>query len=543
MKRKLICGITALAVLLLTMIPVLSQGLLGGVKVENFAFTLEDAQGNEAQEITAGGKITAEATLTNNTTTVQPYNMILEITDKGKKITMETASGSLLAGQAMPVTVSYTFSAGEADFSGYQAEVFLWADMYTMQPLSMKAAFGENSTKLYGFQIDGEQIVYPNENNEASFGVDFEYTGIPEITAIAENLGTQVTGPDVAIEEPTEAGQRLTYTLTAANGENQLWYLNLYRSNPVTDPRNADAKLTAINKVVGISNNNNHSATPVLSPAFDPDITEYTVLVIDPIMADAIILETVNPNATIVQKSKAGDTLTAENRTAAAVYEVTSADGNVKQEYTFTYQLVNRSSVTEGAGTYSLAMKNGLDPADPGQTDVWHWYSGDLQGEGTLMAGVYTNTSGGKSTMKKVRTIFEIDVTGIPDDVQNAAAIIPLTRLGSYNTATNIDLNIYKADLADGVTMDTLPEDAVYQCFGELLETFTVQLTPIPGNGSDAYIVPLDKDELLALKAAGKNLYIGVEIDESEGMAAEVRMKKPQNDGWTSPLYVRINYN
>lgn len=543
MKRKRICAITVVVVLSMVLIPVLAQSLLSEVKVEDFAFALVDAQGTETQTISAGAKITAAVRLTNTTTSEQPYNMILEITDKGKKIAIETATGKLQAGQGSPVSVSYTFSAEETDFSGYQAEVFLWADMYTMQPLSMKADFGVNSTRLHGFQIDGETMVYPGENNEASFGVDFGYVGVPEVNAIAENLGTQVSGPDAAIVEPTEAGQRLTYTLTAGNGESQQWHLNLYRANPATDPRNADANLISLNKVIGINSNNNHCATPMLTTDFEPDVTEYTVLVIDPVMVDSMTLETRNPDATITQKVSAKDTLSATNVTADSVYEVISADGSVKQEYTFTYQLVNKSSVTVGSGTYSMAMKNGIDPADPGKTDIWHWYSGDLQAEGTLMAGVYTNASGGKSTMKKVRTIFEVDVTGIPDDIQNASVVVPFTKLGSYNTATHVELNVYKAELGDGVTMETLEESAVYQSFTEQLATFPVTVTPIPGNGSDAYIVPIDKVDLLALKAAGKNLYIGVEIDEKDGNAAEIRMKKPNNDGWTSPLYVRINYN
>lgn len=541
MRKKFMCGVIAAATLLMALVPTLAQGLLGGVEVKDFAFQYVDAQGRESRTISAGGTITANVKLENNTNSSQSYSMILQVTDKGKKIAIETVEGTLPKGEAVPLEVSYTFSVEETDFSGYQANVFLWSDMNRMQPLSMKADFFENNTRLYGFRVDGEQLARPDQNNEASFAVDFEYTGIPKIIPIAENLGTEVTGPDVAVEEPTEAGQRLTYTLKAANGETQQWYLNLYRSNPLTDPRNADANLVSLDKVIGINSNNNHSATPMLTTAFDPDVTEYTVLVIDPVMADAMTLKTVNPDAAITQTASAKDTLSATNVTADSVYEVTSADGSVKKEYTFTYQLLNKNSFTVGSSTYSLAMKNGIAPDDAGAIDLWHnSYSGNLQGEGTLMAG-YDKL--GSSTIKKVRTVFEVDVTGIPDNIQNASVIIPFTKYTDLNTATNIILNVYKAELADGVTMETLEEGAVYQSFTEQLATFPVTVTAIPGNGSDAYIVPIDKDELLALKAAGENLYIGVEIDEKDRKTAEVRMKKPKNDGWASPLYVRINYN
>lgn len=539
MKKRMLCVVIAFATFFLIMVPSMAQGLIEGLEVKDFSFQLKNEKGELTETISAGGTITANVTLENQTDSAQPYEMILQITDKGKKIGASTVSGRILRNRTKTEILCFVFPAEETDFSGYTAELFIWRDMNGMQPISMKAELDSDNTGLYGFRIDGKEIIFADENSKAEFGFADTYTGIPDIQAISEDLSAQVSTTDTVLE-PTEGGQSLTYTIKAAGGAVKNWFLNIFRTNPKTDPKNANAQLL----LERIMLSNGYSVMPLLDKEFDPEVTEYTVYVpamgtimwSQHVMKEPVSLTSVNPNATVTQTAEALNALKSTS-SAAAVFNLTSEDGSKTKTYTFTYQLVGGYGFSPNSSTVATRGLNGMDADDTAPFDYWGSWFGYAQSQGILMDGEFDASKG---NVKNVRTLYEIEVSGIPENANNIMIGVPITRNEKNNPFI---LHVYQASLPEGKTaLSEVVKEDVHSCFGE-------QITAIPVSAmtavtADVYGVVLDKNAVLAAKDAGKKLYIGLEAEAIDNKLADIRL-----EGGTQPAtrdslkLVRLYYN
>ena len=242
-KRQLCVIITIISILCSACVPALAQGLIKEINIKDFSYALTDKDEKSATEFTAGGKLTATVTIENNSNDAQNYEFFMLVKNNDKKLDVGeagVAKGRILRGKSVTKSISFTFPENETDFSGYTVQSFILEDLNYMKPMSMKAEFGTTNTELYGFRIDGGDIIHPDSDNKVKYEVPLEYTGVPDIQVISKDLSVTVTYPSV-IPEPSETGDDLTFNI-AAGILTENYILNILRNNPA----NTDATLKTV---------------------------------------------------------------------------------------------------------------------------------------------------------------------------------------------------------------------------------------------------------------------------------------------------------
>ncbi|MBR3933847.1 MAG: hypothetical protein IKJ68_08090 [Clostridia bacterium] len=304
----------------------------------------------------------------------------------------------------------------------------------------------------------------------------------------------------------------------------------------------ACADLKSITLPMGVYNGN-YNEIGFLYPTFDKDITEYDVYTYTsgstnykPLSGFDLELATVN-SAAKVARTTDPDTALAET---AAVYTVTSADGNVTKDYKINYHSIEKD-------TNSLAItgyKNGLDNST-GSYIMWGYRLSDTQIANNILIQDGTFANGSRKTQSS-RPIIEIDIENGPDEIDHG--ILTLTNVKNIGNQDSeydsgklkvykINDSIYNAVATGGLAGIGDTETKNY--FGD--EMCSVGIGALTAKDGDMYFINIDASYYNSLKAAEKTkMYIGLagEADNGDTMALGVAFGR----GGTGDGNSRFNY-
>ena len=498
-------------------------------EVLDLTYTLKNKQGNPDIEITSGGTLEVSITLENNTSGTQPYTVMLQILNNGNKVSLKSRSGSLNSAQQEIICLSDGFPKTETDFSKYSAEVYLWSDMTSMQPISTYSVFGSDNNSIYAYKID-DDLVYTNNSTFLSYYFGKNYSGTPRIMPIFHDPAAKYTVTPSSTEVTTRK-QNINFNVTSQLGSVKDYCLEVYKITDETDPKNADVKNATLS--MG-AYNANHNMISTLYPAFNKDITEYTIFTYKKdYISLPISFETVNPDAT-VSLTTAPDTTAARTK---AVYTVTSADGSAAKDYTFNYIVANdgtkRTSFAKVANIYTkesgtcLAGWNGKASQFASGSDIY------------LQDGIFVRSASDKRPIRPTSAIIEIDISNVPDTL--AFGVLRLAHTATFNAAKDglvtlhkIDSSIY--DLAD---LSAITSSDVATYLKDELYTFTVSKKA--GNNADMHLVNIGDDYVKELKASGRTkMYVGITgktTDSENGFSAQFDGVSSDLSKYTTSLF------
>ncbi|MBR3933846.1 MAG: hypothetical protein IKJ68_08085, partial [Clostridia bacterium] len=352
-----------------------AQGLPDKPDITDFSYTLKDKTGASDATITSGGILEVNITLDNNTASIQPYTVLLQILNKGTKVSLKAVSGTLSPSQEETLCLSDGFSENETDFSNYSAEVYVWSDMDSMQPISTYSVLGSDNHDIYAYKIDNTDLLYAHNNTNLSYSFGKGYAGrLPVITPIFHDMASRYVLSDTVQPVTSDSQQTLGFLVSSQRGTTKNYNLTMYGEDNSNNTKNAD--LTGITLPMG-AYNGNYNEIGVLYPIFNKDVTEYNVYTYTsgstsyrPVAGLEIGIETVNSDATVALTAAPDTTL----NDTYAIYTVTSADGNVTKDYKINYHAIEKD-------TNSLAItgyKNGLDNST-GSYIMWGYRLSDTQ--------------------------------------------------------------------------------------------------------------------------------------------------------------------
>lgn len=279
------------------------------------------------------------------------------------------------------------------------------------------------------------------------------------------------------------------------------------------DPKNADLESVILPKV---AYNTNHNQVATLYPAFDEDVTEYTIFAYTKGYAGGELeLTTTNSNATVALTTAPDTSLSATK----AVYTVTSADGTVTKDYTFNYVASNdgtkRTLITNAANIYTKASGTCLAS--------WNGKTFTSGSSLYLQDGIFVRSATDKRTIRSSASIIEVDISTVPEDI--AYGVLRLAQTATFNAAKDGKVTLYKIDnsiynLAD---LSTISTSNIATYLKDELCTLTVSKKT--GNNADMYFVNIGSEYIKALKAAGRTkMYIGISgetTDPENGFSAQ----------------------
>lgn len=476
-------------------------GLCDKPDVTDFSYSLKDRNGISDTVISSGGTLEVNLTLENNTADKQPYVVMLQILKEGNKVSLKSAEGEIVSSNKEIVCLSDAFPSYETDFSKYSAEVYVWSDMTTMQPISTYSVFGSDNSDIYAYKIDND-LVYTKDNTFLSHYFAKDYTGTPNIRPVFYDLGAKCAAKPV-IEEVTTSKQSINFKTLSQLGSQKDYYLEIFKVTDETDPKNADLK--SITLPMG-AYNSNYNGISNLYPAFDKDITEYTVVTyMKPYAGQSPAFETVNSDASVALTTAPDTTLS----NTTAVYTVTSADGSVTKDYTFNY-------IASRGTTLSITdIRNGYQ----GSGECYYsWYRGknDPLIDADEPNIVIQNGMFGTRTIKDTRPIIEIDISDGPEEIKYG--VLTLSKTKDINTAnTDGTLRLCKIDdrIYNVGDITTIPQTDVPGYFGDELCSVNIGLKT--SNNGDMYYINIGSDYYNSLKSAGKTkMYIGLAGEASD---------------------------
>ena len=347
--------------------------------------------------------------------------------------------------------------------------------------------------------------------NKSTF-FSIEHASDNELVAEADDTLVEHTTPEVDLS----AGNKVKLFVWNVNGIVPELDVTekTYTIADEFNPKNADLASVVLPMA---EYNANYNQIANLYPAFDKDVTEYTVYSYTKGYAgNEIILEAVNPDATVSLTSAPDTSLTK----TSAVYTVTSADGSVTKDYTFNYVTGNegtkRNIITNAVNIYTKSTG----------TCLVQWNSNDSQfASGTnlyLQDGIFVRSANNKQTIKTSNAIIEVDITNVPEDIAYGVLRLSLTNTFAQAKKSGT-VRLYKVNDAvytDGLSAITTSNIASY--IGDELAKITVNAKI--GNNADMYLVNIGDDYIEELKAAGKTkMYVaiaGVTNDSENGFSA-----------------------
>lgn len=279
------------------------------------------------------------------------------------------------------------------------------------------------------------------------------------------------------------------------------------------NPKNADLESVTLPKV---AYNANHNQVATLYPAFDKDVTEYTVFSYSNAYAGGeVIFETVNSDATVTLTTEPDTSLSS----TSAVYTVTSADGSVTKDYTFNYVASNdgakRTLITNAANIYTRTSGTCLAE--------WNGKTFTSGSSLYLQDGIFVRSATDKRTIKTSCAIIEVDISTVPEDI--AYGILRLAQTGTFNAAKDGLVTLYEIDdsIYNSADLSTITTSNIATYLKDELCTLTVSKKT--GNNADMYFANIGNEYIKALKAAGRTkMYIGITgetTDPENGFSAQ----------------------
>ena len=279
------------------------------------------------------------------------------------------------------------------------------------------------------------------------------------------------------------------------------------------NPKNADLESVILPKV---AYNTNHNQVATLYPAFDKDVTEYTVFSYTKGYAGGeVIFETVNPDATVTLTTEPDTSLSS----TTAVYTVTSADGSVTKDYTFNYVAQNdgtkRTLITNAANIYTKASGTCLA--------AWNGKTFTSGSSLYLQDGIFIRSATDKRTIKSSASIIEVDISTVPEDI--AYGVLRLAQTATFNAAKDGKVTLYEIDnsIYNSADLSTISTSNIATYLKDELCTLTVSKKT--GNNADMYFVNIGNEYIKTLKAAGRTkMYIGITgetTDPENGFSAQ----------------------
>ncbi|MBQ4630445.1 MAG: hypothetical protein IJB70_05650 [Clostridia bacterium] len=494
--KRIISGLITVILSLGMLCTVSAIGLPGKPDISGFEYALADKSGNPADAMEAGGSLSVSMKLENNTASKQDYVVSLQILKNDKKLDIKSAKGEIEASKNADITLTYDFADDETDFSGYGAEVYVWSDMDSMQPISTYSVFGSSNNDIYAYKID-DDFVHTSGKTELTYAFAKNYSGIPTIRPLFFDLASRCASlPEIG--DVTPDTQRLGFKVLSQSGSEKEHYLDIFKVTDETDPKNADLK--SIKLPYGAYNSNYHGLGH-LYPSFDKDVTEYNVFTYMNSYAGLTPdFETVNPDANVEMTVAPDTSLT----NTTAVYTVTSPDGTVTKDYTINY--------TSNRGT-TLEVTDIVNGYTGSGTSLYDWFRGskdpELYNDSTRMAiqdGYFNNR-----TVKPTRPIMEIDISAGPDSIEYGVLNLSLFK-NIHETAASASgtMRIYKIDdsIYDVDDINTIGQNDTSSYFAD--EMCAVEIRKKVANNGDMYYIYIDADYYNSLKASGRTkMYLG----------------------------------